>query len=711
MRSQNLILFIVVCLLCLGGFYGGKINLEQKISLEVLDLFPQNRDRELVDIYRKFGDSKMILIAPDRIDDRSMREFQSFLTQVEHLNNVKSITTKAFFNPDLQDFIIANYFWIGELKKDKPSTREMQQIILERFSQDRLNPIDPLEIIAIPSIYRDLSVSSLPIAIVEMKSADAREVSELYEKFSALAQRYGITHYFSPLFVSIINPQFILEEVNLLGAIAIVFFAILYFAILRMPLLTINTLMTLAFSNLLAIATLLAVYPQVSIISLSFGIGISNICIDYMMHHHFLGYYLNGKARFSSSVFYGFATTIVGFLICLFVPFPLLNQLALYAIINLCVAYLCFAFLYPKITFAQPKYYDFVSKIHFPFIPSWVFLILALGFGIYGASHLKEELDLSKLDYQNQEFNDQKKFFAPFYEHKTFLMQARSIDALIMQAHQIASFDPKSVGALAILPTQKDIVARMKYFKSFAFAEKLERLKQVLYQIRKTHPQLAKMLRNAYKIPSPPPALGLDDLARFGIEVFQQNHEFYTQGSIDDLSKLSGIRGIHTQQAQDLIASITSGIYAPMMSILILAFIAMKLLLLIISGRSALDSLGFIFFPLSCILLYLSLDGLVNLMHLFAMLVVVVMGVDYGVYCIREKDDAKIRHAMLFSTLTTLCSFGFFLFSKTKALNSFGEVIFIGMVCILVMMFFQKNLIAHQKHPKSSPPVITANHD
>lgn len=690
MRSQNFILLLIACLLTLGVFYWEKIDLKQKISLEVLDLFPQNQKREIIDIYRKFADSKVILVAQN--DANSTKEFNSFLSAVQSLPNVKKITTEVFFNQALQDFLIQNYFWIGDLNRKELSSKEIEKDILEKFSQDRLNRIDPLGIIEIPSFYRDLKIGDLPIAIVEMESSEAIEVDKLYKKFTPLAEAYGIKNYFSPLFVSVENPQFILKEVNLLTAMAGIFFIILYFVILRAPILTFNSIATLIFSNLLAILGLLSLYPQVSIMSLSFGIGISNICIDYMMHHHFLGYYLDQKVKFNASVFYGFITTIVGFLVCLFIPFPLLNQLALYAIINLSVAYICFAFLYQKITFTRPKHYSFISKLHFPFIPSWIFLLFSFGMGIYGILHTEKELNLSRLDYQNKTFNAQKDFFASFNEQKTFLIQAKGIDALIDNARQIAKIDPRSVGFLGILPTQKEISARIKYFKSFAFVEKVQRFKEALYQIQKTNPSLARMLRNAYRsFPPAPATLTFEDLQRLGIEVLKEKQGFFFQGSIDDLSKLSSVRGIDTDQAQDLIESITSSIYAPMMSILVLAFVAMILLLLIISGRNFLDSLGFVIFPISCVLFYLSFVSSLNIMHLFAMLVIVVMGVDYGVYSVKEKNNANIRHAMLFSILTTLCSFGFFLLSKTKALSSFGEVIVIGMSCILLLMFFQKN--------------------
>ena len=74
------------------------------------------------------------------------------------------------------------------------------------------------------------------------------------------------------------------------------------------------------------------------------------------------------------------------------------------------------------------------------------------------------------------------------------------------------------------------------------------------------------------------------------------------------------------------------------------------------------------------------------MMHLFALLILVVVSVDYGIYAIKEGDNPRSTHAIVFSALTTGLSFGILMISNTKALNSFGEVIFSGMSCILLLL-------------------------
>ena len=141
-----------------------------------------------------------------------------------------------------------------------------------------------------------------------------------------------------------------------------------------------------------------------------------------MMHHHFFGLYTQSAAfrkqssyprpPFNLPVFYGYFTTMVGFGACLFIPFPLLSQLALYAMISLSVAYINFAFIYPRIGFKPPRLFSVISALRKPFIPSIVFLSIALIGFIYISTQLKLDFDLSKLDYQNKPMLKERAFFA-----------------------------------------------------------------------------------------------------------------------------------------------------------------------------------------------------------------------------------------------------------------------------------------------------------
>lgn len=686
-KSLNFILFFFVAIIVFGVLWSSPEYWSKKISLDVLDLFPQGNEREWVDLNRKFSDSKTIYVSK-----KDARDFDTFISDVALLPNVATVHQGVKPNLFFQEFLSKNYFYLGVLRANKMEPKEMLNTLLQSASSPNFNPLDPLKIIEIPQFSKDFVFENEPYVVVQMKSADAKKVHLLYEEFTSLAQKYGIKHYFSPLFMSVENPQLIMDEVNLLMLFSAGFFLILYFVILRMPLLAFNMIATLVFSNLIAILALLLLYPSVSIMSLSFGIGISNICIDYMMHHHFLGFYLQRKIRFNSAVFYGFITTLVGFFVCLFVPFPLLNQLALYAMINLTAAYLCFAFLYQKIGFEKPRMYQKIEEISLNCIPSFYFLILSVVMLGVMSVKITADFDLSKLDYQNVQMNAQKDFFAPLQDvEKPYLFYATSIDGLIAKAREIDSL-LSSPTALAIFPTKAEIKKRERYYKSMSFYDFKKRYEDAVYQIGKIDKNLAQTLSYAYKnIPRFQGELTFDELSLMGFTIIKDGKKYYTQSYTSELSKLEHLTGVNTSQTQDLIAQITQGIYAPMVSILALAFVAMVVLLAISTRGDFFNALSFILFPFGVVMCYLSLRSAVNIMHLFALLIVVVVGVDYGIYHTREGRVEGARSAILFSILTTLFSFGFFLFSQTRALNSFGEVICLGMGSLLVLIFLQKD--------------------
>ncbi|ANV98227.1 hypothetical protein BBW65_05170 [Helicobacter enhydrae] len=686
-KTINFLILLCVAL-CFAVLWGDKISPKQ-ISLEVLDLFPKTQERKLVDLYRKFNDAKYIFVS----QDVAQEEFDAFLSRVQKLPNVEKIIKEG--NPALEEYIKQHYFYMGDFVPRQMESEEM----VRKFENDlglEINPLDPLGFVRIDNTKKELKVGAVPFVLVVMQDSDAKEVKRLYDAFVPLAEEYHITHYFAPLFMETENPQLILKEVNLLMGVVGLCFVVLYFVMLRMPLLTLNMIVTLIVSNAFAMGVLLLVYPQVSIMALSFGMGISNICVDYLLHHHFLRFYCVGKVRFNLPVFYGFITTMSGFVVCLFVPFPLLNQLSLYAIVNLAIAYLCFGFLYQWIGFGEPKYYGILRRMGFNKIPTFVFVGLALLLGGYGVFHLQTEMDLSKLDYQNPQMNAQKAYFLDFdSNHKDFIVSAHSIDELITRAREIKHLIPNAHIPLALMPTQSEIKKRIRFLKSVSYRRFQKQYKRALYEIRKQMPDLYMLLANSYA--SIPPYMqqpNLQTLVGLGFNIIKENGNYYYQGKVEseNLVRLEYIDGVYVAQLPDLIARITSGIYAPMVSILGLAFLAMLVILLIATRNRFFDALSFVIFPFACVMFYLSLNGVINIMHLFALLILVVVSVDYGVYHIQEGDSLETRHAILFSVLTTLSSFGVFMFSDTRALYSFGQVIFVGMLCVIGLILLQQKV-------------------
>lgn len=516
---------------------------KDKISTNVLDLFPQNDERILLDIHTNLNEENTLLL-----------HTTSKIDEIKNLIGVDSII---------------------ELKEN----------------------------------------------IYQVNIAKDVKLEDFYDEFSALKNLENLK-YFSQDILNIENSRAIFSDINIIMISSVSFLILMYLFILRIPYLSLNTIISIVSANLLGISLIMLLYDNVNIMSLNFGIAIGNLAIDYMLHHHFFRIYTH-QFKFNKSVFYGFVTTFVGFFLCLLIPFPLLSQLSTYAMVCLFVSYISFGILYQGIKFKKPIYYKNLRRLRKPKIKNIVILGLAiLGLAIC-LPNLELDYNLEKLDFENKpRLSDKDYFLAQLSESKTILIFNKNEDEL-----------------------KKDLLK---------IAQKFKPLSDILNP-----------------------------------KIIQKDSMFYTKMNVAKDSDLSTLENINydSRTIKELTDSITSGIYKPMIVILS-AVVAIMIVVVLIITRS-LVSLSFVIFPLAVIFGFL-LNGKVNIMHLFSLLIVVVSSIDYGIYVNKEGENSRTLHAIIFSALTTIAGFGFLAFSKILALHSFGIVIILGISAILFLLLIQK---------------------
>jgi predicted exporter len=89
---------------------------------------------------------------------------------------------------------------------------------------------------------------------------------------------------------------------------------------------------------------------------------------------------------------------------------------------------------------------------------------------------------------------------------------------------------------------------------------------------------------------------------------------------------------------------------------------------------------------------FFGLSGGVSLFHQMALLLVLGMGVDYGLF-FREAGQAERRSTLIavaMSALTTVLAFGLLAFSDTMAISAFGQTVAIGIVTAFLVSPFLK---------------------
>ena len=330
--------------------------------------------------------------------------------------------------------------------------------------------------------------------------------------------KFNDLRYFSNEMLMIENKIAIFNDVNLIMVTSIIFLVVLYVFILRIPFLSLNTLITIISANLLGITILTMVYDNVNIMALNFGVAIGNLAIDYMLHHHFFRLYTT-HFRFNKSVFYGFITTFIGFFICLFIPFPLLSQLSLYAMVCLIVSYLSFGFLYQTIQFKKPIFYRNMRRLRKPKVNNRIILVISIIILAISIPNLKLDYNLEKLDYENKDrLSDRNFFIKELGEDSTILIYADTKIDLQNKINQIAS-----VTAL------------------------------------KSDPQRTKIIQRDGKFYT---KLNIDS---------------------NDLEKLKNLDFVDTRSIKELSDEITSGIYKPMIIVLSIVIIIMIAIVLIVT--------------------------------------------------------------------------------------------------------------------------------
>ena len=110
-------------------------------------------------------------------------------------------------------------------------------------------------------------------------------------------------------------------------------------------------------------------------------------------------------------------------------------------------------------------------------------------------------------------------------------------------------------------------------------------------------------------------------------------------------------------------------------------------ILFYLSGVKILYPLMYLLFPLSLVLFVIALMGQINVMHLFALVILLAISIDYGIYLHNTKTTMQTKTAIKYALLSTICGFGVLIFSSTVALYSIGLVISIGVGAIFILLY------------------------
>jgi len=533
---------------------------------------------------------------------------------------------------------------------------------------------------------------------------------------------------------------------------------VLLLALFRSVRLVLLTLPVLSAGFLVGLASCLAVFGQVHGLTLAFGASLIGVSIDYTVHfhcHQTLAPDPRGPRATLSKIWPGLrlgaATTLVGFVALLVATFPGLRELALFAATGISAALAATALFLPGLSAARAETPPVTRRVAAAVegLLGWLAprpwalalpVVAAVVVSLIGLPQLTwndDIADLNRLDPDLVAEDEAVRQQVVAYE------QGRLVVAVGADEEAALQVNDRIANALAAAQAAGEING----FRSLAGMLPSAARQRALDDELRSDPGLWSRLETAFAAqgfvtdafapfrdalaePAPEPLLR-DDLTNsplasmvrpFWVTLEEGRGVLSFVHGLSDGdalgARLAAIDGAHMIDVAGVFSQ-AYGVYRQRMTKLLLWGLGAVLLLVWLRHRRLAETLvAFVPAVLAATttVAILALCGLpMNMLSLVALLMVVSMGVDYGVFLAEAGDDpralAATHLAVLVAALSTLMGFGLLALSDHPALLSIGVPSGLGVLLCVILAPTVRLLVRprrersdHHEGPQSGHP-------
>ena len=668
-------------------------SLPKNISYQILDILPAGENKELVKEFEKLNNHKYLYLFYKSTDNKALQELQNIEKELLLIKGLKPFkVNKKIQSYQKKYFHILNtpiQLDISAKEIDSKLQNIYNKLIQSPFSY-KIDTIDPLELYSKKNNYSKYKKVNkqgfITLISIEQNINSTKEYIKLYNKIKNIEKSNPKLETFSVIYYYVENSQLIKEDVNKIIVFATSILILLYLLLLRDFKLLLQTSTVLLSSLAGAFILITLLFNKISIFALVFAISISTIAIDYMFHNYTHGYYLK-KKPFNKDVFFGMFTTIGSLFIISFTEFTLIKQICYFAILSLILSYLLFTFLFPYLQLKQPKHL-FTFK-RFPFsIDTLIITITSMLIIFITSFIINFDTNIKNLDVTNTKLNKQQLFFNTQMQQENttaILLTGKTIKELVDNSYHLKTNYQNSKSPIFAIPSQKEYLKKQKLWnKNFKTLNQ-----QIVIQSQKLGFR-STIFQNSYKINNIVlPNYNYNTLQDFGIKKFNNYYISYaivSNKNYANVLKESYIKPLSLKELfhKDLEVSVNSlkklGLTV-LCFILIMIYIAVK--------ERFFKAINFILFPVA-VALCLSFYYEINILHIFMLIVLTSIGIDYGIYMNSKEFDNNTYKAIIYSLLSTFAGFGVLIFSNINALYSIGITITLGIISIVVLLILQK---------------------
>lgn len=697
MKYANYI--IPTILLVVAFFAKDHIN----ISTNLLSLFASEESIEKLNIASKLGYSQEMLVAVKGFDNSAKTKVYELLQKLKTIDGIVNIQSTLTPSEIQLQYYKNNYPLLAsfndEIQSEKSVNKKLQEsynALLSNIFYTSIDKNDPLKLFNLTNTNNlnlsrrgeFLTLGEFGYLIRVSTNVSASQMSQakvLYEKIHSVLNDYPNTIVFAPFFYTVENSAKIKNDVKWIILLSCIVLILIYYILIKNIRLLSHTLLALFSSMLFATLICTLAFSNFSALSLAFGMSITAVSIDYLLHYYFHNFYQENKIL-DKNVLYGFLTTAVAFGIFSFIPIPVISQISFFAVASLFFAYVLFTFVFPKLQIPAYKQDILIKKSSKKLSASIFFIlsVLLLGFSVY---NLKLDNNIRSLDYQNAKLMDTEEFFKSSIKTnlKPIIIQASTKDELLNNLHLLHQKLPNSFSFASFVQDIQSCEMRKKALKSYDFSALNTMVNNEASKIGYKDGYFKEaytFTKNLAECKTP----NLEIFKSYNLHVYNDENSYYTIALVDDVSKAStfdfatsiDVKEMFTQQAKKMYDDLA--IYSTL--VLMAIFI-----LLVLSVRAKfLYALNYVIFPSSFVLVILSVFYTINLMHLFSLIILLAIGIDYGIYMSNSRQKANTVLAIRYSLLSTFAGFGILIFSSIVVLESIGMVISLGVLSIFVLI-------------------------
>lgn len=688
MRYINLALFMSLCIGYLLFFS------HVRFSTNFLEIFFSQKSLEFFNIAKKMGNSDEILIAKKGFDAKSLEELYAIATKLQELPEIAQVQLENSLSPELKEYIKKHYYLLAKFDNTPLSSQQIEEKFqkIKQRTQDAIfyepiNAYDPLELFSfeknIQKRYLKLDDFGYVLkATTTIDTSSAQASKELYDKLNALLAQYEDTLCVAPFFYLVENSAYIKNDAQKIMSLATLLLLVLYFFILKNTKLFLNSILAIASSILGAIMISSFFYESINVLSLAFGVSITTISIDYMFHYYFHNNFSPTKSRFQKNVFFGFLTTVGVFIIFSFIDIEFFAQLALFGAVSMSIAYLIFSFVFVHLDIKEPNI--LIQKkqkkgLHPLFVVGLSLFLLLVSF-----QNLEFDYELKNLDYQNKKLIDLSTKFREGLDAKRYqkvLISGETKEKVLENYEELLGEHPTMLGIGSFVLSQKKCAQKRLQLEQYDFVKLQETIQNTAKNLG-----FAKGFPKAY--------MGIENLAcdmpildAMKFKIIEEDGVFYTLALINQEELVAAKPYLSLVDVGKILKQDTLEMKEKLILYIYVCVAFIFCVLLYVAKSNFYYPLMYLLFPFSVVLFTISLFAKINIMHIFALVILLAISIDYGIYLHNSQSTPQTKIAIKYALLSTFCGFGSLVFSSTVALFSIGLVITVGISAIFLLLY------------------------